>query len=62
LLANPGLIPVIECCFLGGQETPQVTQAGPDYQFNILGISIRGVFDFGVTMQNFRGGVKSAGA
>jgi len=62
LLANPALIPVIECCFLGGQEAPTVQQAGPEYQFNTLGISIRGVFDFGVAMQNFRGGVKSAGA
>lgn len=62
LLANPALLPVIEACFLGGQEAPTVQQAGPEYQFNVLGISIRGVFDFGIAMQNFRGGIKSAGA
>lgn len=62
LLANPGIMPTIEACFLNGVDVPTVQQAGPDYQFNNLGISIRGVFDFGVTVQNFRGGVKSAGA
>ncbi len=62
LLANPGLYPVIECAFLNGVDTPTVQQAGIDYQFDKLGISIRGVFDFGVNMQQFRGGVRSAGA
>jgi hypothetical protein len=62
LLANPGIIPTIECVFLNGVDAPVIQQAGPDYQFNNLGISMRGVFDFGVNMQNFRGGIKSAGA
>lgn len=62
MLANPSILPAIEACFLNGQEVPTVQQAGPDYQFNILGISVRGFFDFGVGMQNFRAGVKSAGA
>ncbi len=62
MLAPPGSMPSVECCFVGGQEYPTVQQAGPDYQFNIPGISVRGIFDFGVTMQNFRAGVKSAGA
>lgn len=62
LLAGPGVLPVIECAFLNGADTPTVQQAGVDYQFDRLGMSVRGIFDFGVTMQNFRGGVKSAGA
>jgi len=62
LLANPAILAAIEAAFLNGQEAPTVTQAGPDFQFNIPGISIRGLFDVGVGMQNFRAGVKSAGA
>lgn len=62
LLADPALIPTIEVCFLNGVDVPTVQSAGPDYQFDVLGISIRGFFDSGVTIQNFRGGVKSAGA
>ncbi len=62
LLSSPTLFPVIECAFLNGVDTPTVQQAGIDYQFDRLGISIRGVFDFGVNIQNFRGGVKMAGA
>jgi hypothetical protein len=62
LLAEPGEIPTVEVCFLNGQEMPTVTMAGPDFQFNILGISTRAILDSGVSMQNFRGGVKSAGA
>jgi len=62
LLANPGFLPVIEAVFLNGVDVPTVQQAGIDFQFDRLGISIRGVFDFGVNAQNFRGGVKSAGA
>jgi hypothetical protein len=62
MLANPGYMPVIECAFLNGVDVPTVQQAGIDFQFDRLGASVRGVFDFGVNMQNFRGGVKSNGA
>lgn len=62
LLANPGYLAAIEVAFLNGVDMPTVQQAGIDYQFDRLGISIRGVFDFGVSMQNFRAAVKSAGA
>lgn len=62
LLANPGLVAAIECAFLNGVDVPTVQQAGIDFQFDRLGMSIRGVFDFGVSMQNFRGAAKSAGA
>jgi hypothetical protein len=62
LLANPAVCPVIEVVFLNGQQTPTVQTAGPDFQFNMLGITVRAFFDIGVEKQNFRGGVKSAGA
>lgn len=62
LLANPAVLPVIEIVFLNGQQFPTVQTAGPDFQFNVLGITMRAFFDIGVSMQNFRGGVKSAGA
>jgi hypothetical protein len=57
-----GFAPAIQCAFLGGQDTPEVLQAGPDYQFDRLGISIRGTLSFGAAMQNFRGAVWSLGA
>jgi Spy/CpxP family protein refolding chaperone len=60
LLANPAVMAAIEVCFLNGQEAPTVQTAEAD--FDILGISMRGFFDFGATMQNFRAGIKSAGA
>lgn len=61
LLSNQAMYPVIEACFLGGQESPTIQQAGPDYQFDRLGVSVRGVYDFGIAYQNFRGGVKAVG-
>lgn len=60
LLADPMDLPVIEMCFLNGQEVPVIEQAEAD--FNTLGIQMRGYNDFGVSKQDFRGGVKSTGA
>lgn len=60
LLADPMTMPVIEVAFLNGVETPTVETADAD--FNLLGIQMRGFHDFGVTKQEYRGGVKSAGA
>lgn len=62
ILFNPAALPVIEVAFLNGVDTPAVLQAAPEYQFDKLGISIRGTMPFGVTQQNFRGGVFNAGA
>lgn len=62
LQANPSILPVIEMAFLNGQETPTVQTAGPDFQFNVMGITTRAFFDIGCNVQNFRGGVKSAGS
>jgi hypothetical protein len=62
LLFDPVALAVIEVCFLNGVDTPAVLQAGPDFQFDKLGISIRGTMPFGSNQQNFRGGVYSVGA
>jgi len=60
LLADPLDISVIEVVFLNGRQQPTVESAEAD--FNTLGVQMRGYFDFGVTKQDFRGGVKSKGA
>lgn len=62
LLFNPAALAALEVCFLNGVDTPTVLQAGPDYQFDRLGISIRGTMPFGVSQQNFRAIVFNAGA
>lgn len=60
LLADPNDVPVIQACFLNGQEQPTVQILIPPP--GMLGIPMQGFFDFGVSMFNFRGGVKSKGA
>ena len=60
LLANSADLPVIEMAFLNGKEVPTVETAEAD--FSVLGIQMRGYFDFGVALQDWRGGVKMAGA
>lgn len=60
LLADPRQVPVIETCFLNGQQAPTVESADAD--FNVLGIQMRGYHDFGVTKQDYRGGVAMNGA
>jgi len=62
LLGNPVVCPTIQIAALNGQMTPVVQTAGTDWQFNTLGMSMRAWGGVGVSMQNFRGGVKSAGA
>ncbi len=59
LLADPTDLPVIEVAFLNGQESPTIETADAD--FNVLGIQMRGYHDFGVALQEPRGGVKSKG-
>lgn len=59
LLADPSDLPVIEVAFLNGQESPTIETAEAD--FNVLGVQMRGYHDFGVALQDFRGGVKSKG-
>ena len=59
LLADPADLPVIEVAFLNGQESPTIETAEAD--FHVLGIQMRGYHDFGVNLQEPRGGVKSKG-
>ncbi|MBN2445646.1 MAG: Mu-like prophage major head subunit gpT family protein [Phycisphaerae bacterium] len=55
VLASPSEVPVIEICFLNGVDRPTVESARAD--FDVLGINMRAYFDFGVAMQEHRGGV-----
>ena len=59
LLADPNDLPTIEVVFLNGQETPTIETADAD--FANLGIQMRGYHDFGVALQDPRGGVKVKG-
>lgn len=60
ILADPQDMATAEVGFLNGQEAPTVETADAD--FNMLGIAMRGYYDFGVSMVEYRAGVKSAGA
>jgi hypothetical protein len=60
LLAAVGQLAVIEIVALGGDPAPKVQTADAD--FSVLGISMRGYSDIGVNLQEFRGGVRSAGS
>lgn len=60
LLIDPQTLPVIEGAFLNGQRMPTVETTDAD--FNMLGIAMRGYHDFGFSLQEFRGGVRAAGA
>lgn len=60
LLANPMDMPVIETVFLNGREAPVVET--DDAEFNVLGVQMRGYHDFGCSLQEPRGGVRSAGS
>ena len=59
LLAEPTDLPVIEVAFLNGQEAPTIETAEAD--FHVLGVQMRGYHDFGVALQDHRGGVKAKG-
>jgi len=59
LLADPTDLPVIEVAFLNGQESPTIETAEADFQ--VLGVQMRGYHDFGVALQEPRGGIKSKG-
>ncbi|NLX60483.1 MAG: hypothetical protein GXY74_15515 [Phycisphaerae bacterium] len=55
-----GAIQVIEVVFLDGRQTPTIETVEPDAHY--LGQGFRGVFDFGVRKQDYRAGMKRAGA
>lgn len=60
LLADPNDLATMEVCFLNGNQTPIVESADAD--FNVLGIQMRGYFDFGCAKQEWRAGVKMKGS
>lgn len=60
LLADPMRMSTIEVAFLNGREAPIVETA--DAEFNVLGFQMRGYHDFGVSKQEYRAGVRSAGS
>jgi len=60
LLADPMDMATIEVCFLNGRDAPVVETA--DASFNTLGVEMRGYHDFGVNLQEYRAGVRSAGS
>ena len=47
LAADAADLPALDVVFLNGQQAPTIEQVAPDYQ--LLGVAIRGFFDFGVT-------------
>jgi phage major head subunit gpT-like protein len=59
LLCNPLDVPVIQVAFLFGVQTPTIEAV--ELPSDMLGIGMRGVFDFGVAKQEYRGGVKMKG-
>jgi hypothetical protein len=61
LLADPNTlgVGVIQVVFLNGKQMPTVESAELD--FNMLGIQMRGYWDFGVAKQEYRAGVQMAG-
>lgn len=60
LLANPNDLPTIELAVLNGREMPIIESA--EAEFDTLGIQVRGYHDFGASLQEPRGSVRSAGA
>lgn len=59
MLADPGVMPVIEIAALNGRVEPTVETADAD--FNVLGVQMRGYSDVGVNLQEYRGGVRADG-
>ncbi len=60
LLADPMVLPVLEVALLNGRDMPIIETSETD--FSTLGIQMRAYHDFGVALQEYRGGVKMAGA
>ncbi|RIK80194.1 MAG: hypothetical protein DCC68_11575 [Planctomycetota bacterium] len=61
LLADPADMAAIEIAYLNGQQTPTVEFFGLDSDPNVLGVTWRVFWDFGVALGEFRAGVKSKG-
>lgn len=59
LLCDPNDIPVIETCFLNGNEMPTVETV--EMAADHLGMAVRAYHDFGCRKQEYRGGLKLKG-
>jgi hypothetical protein len=57
LLASPADLASMEVAFLNGVQSPVVETAEAD--FNVLGIQMRGYFDFGVAKAEYLAGIKA---
>ena len=60
LLADPMDVAAIEIAFLFGKDTPTVETG--EFEFDRLGLAMRGYMDFGCKKQEYRAGVKMKGA
>ena len=59
MLADPNEMPVVEIAALNGRVEPVVETADAD--FNVLGVQMRGYSDVGVSLQEYRAGVRADG-
>lgn len=59
LLADPRAVAAIQVAFLNGVDRPTVQTS--EFDFDKLGLSMRGYFDFGCSMMEYRAGVRSKG-
>ncbi len=62
LLGNPADLAALEIAYLNGLQTPTVEFFGMDTNPEVLGVSWRVFWDFGVALAEYRAGVKSKGA
>lgn len=59
LIADPEDLAVINAAFLDGRDRPTIESAQAD--FSTLGVSFRGVHEFGIRKQEYRAGVRMKG-
>lgn len=62
LLGDPNDLAALEIAYLNGLQTPTVEFFGMDTNPEVLGVSWRVFWDFGVALAEYRAGVKSKGA
>jgi len=62
LMADPADVAALEIAYLDGKETPTVEYFGLDQDVNVLGVSWRVFWDFGVARAEYRAMVKSKGS
>lgn len=62
LIGNPADLAALEIAYLNGLQTPTVEFFGMDSSAEVLGVSWRVFWDFGVALGEYRAAVKSKGA